>query len=76
MFPDSFHTTMQEAMDEIARRRAAPQGKEIVTRIESSPYGGYRVRSVPADLYVDMLAEGEMLIAANHARRKWEEHID
>jgi hypothetical protein len=75
MFPDSFHKTMQEAMEEVARRRADPQGKEIVTRIQSSPYGGFRVRSLPADLYVDMLADGQLLVAAD-ARRQREELAD
>jgi hypothetical protein len=75
MFADTFHKTKQEAMDEVARRRADPQGKELVTRVERSPYGGYRVRSMPADYYVDMLADGPVPVSAGHVRRRWDEHI-
>jgi hypothetical protein len=74
MFADTFHKTMREAMDEVARRRADPQGKELVTRIDRSPYGGYRVRSMPADYYVDMLADGPVPISTGHIRRRWNEH--
>jgi hypothetical protein len=40
MFADTFHKTMEEAMDEVARRRADPRGMELVTRIERSPTEG------------------------------------
>jgi hypothetical protein len=72
MFSDTFHNTLAEAMDEIARRRAALQGKELVTRVERSPYGGYRVRSMPAEYYVDLMADGPV---ASNTRRRWEEML-
>ncbi len=75
MFPDTFHKTMGEAMDEVARRRADPQGKELMTRIERSPYGGYRVRSMPADFFVDTIADGPVPISMGHVRRRWNEHV-
>jgi hypothetical protein len=72
MFSDTFHKTMQDAMDEVARRRADPRGMELVTRVERSPYGGgYRVRSMPADFYVDMIADGPMPISTGDIRRRW-----
>ena len=75
MFVDTFHKTMREAMDEVARRRADPQGRELMTRIERSPYGGFRVRSMLADFFVDTIADGPMPISTGHVRRRWNEHI-
>jgi hypothetical protein len=75
MFADTFHKTMRQAMDEVARRRADPQGRELITRIERSPYGGFRVRLMPADFFVDTIADGPMAISTGHVRRRWNEHI-
>lgn len=77
MFPDSFHKTMEEALEEVERRRADPQGHELVTRISRSPYGGFRVRSMPADYYVDILADGPIPtpISSGANRRRWEEDL-
>ena len=55
---DSFHKTLAEAMQEAARRRSNPASKDFLTRVEPSPYGGFRVRSFPADLFIDQLADG------------------
>jgi hypothetical protein len=74
MFADTFHKTMREAIDEVARRRSDPSGKGLVTRIETSPYGGYRVHSMPADYYIDMLADGPMPVSTGRIRRRWEGH--
>ena len=75
MFSDTFHKTMEEALEEIARRRSDPQGKEMVTRVARSPYGGFRVRSVPADYYVDLLADGPVPISTGNSRHRWEETL-
>ena len=56
MFVDTFHNTMADAMEEVARRRSDPNGAELITRVEPSPYGGFRVRSVPADIWLEMQA--------------------
>jgi len=55
---DAFFASLSEAMGEAKRRRANPDIKDYLTRVEESPYGGYRVRSFPAELYVDQLADG------------------
>ncbi len=55
---DSFHKTMAEAVAEASRRRSDPSLNDFLTRIEPSSYGGFRVRSYPADLFVDQLADG------------------
>jgi hypothetical protein len=75
MFSDSFHDTMEEALEEVARRRADSQGKELVTRVERSPYGGFRVRSMPAEYYVDLLADGPVPAGTGNNRRRWEETL-
>ena len=42
-----------EARAEAVRRRGDPAWEGFVTRVVDSPYGGYLVRSVPLDLFVD-----------------------
>jgi hypothetical protein len=75
MFSDTFHDTLADAMEEVARRRNDPQGKELVTRIDRSPYGGFRVRSMPADYFIDLLADGPVPGGLNSTRRRWEEML-
>lgn len=58
MFADTFHDRLSDAMTEAARRRADPSARDLVTQVGESPYGGYRVRSMPADFYVDQIADG------------------
>ena len=58
MFADTFHTTLREAMEEAGQRRSSSDGGSYLTNVERSPYGGFRVRSIPAELYVDQLIEG------------------
>lgn len=53
---DTFHDTMQEAMEERRRRKAEGTGAYVV-RIDPSGHGGYRVRSIPTELFVDEIAE-------------------
>jgi hypothetical protein len=53
---DAFFETYHEALREAQRRKAASVDS-MITRIEESPYGGYRVWSMPADVYVDLLSD-------------------
>lgn len=62
MFADTFHKTLRDAMEEAGRRRTSPDGGSYLTNVEPSPYGGFRVRSMPAELYVDQLIEGAGVI--------------
>jgi hypothetical protein len=71
MFSDSFHTRLADAMKEASRRRADPKARDLITRVEESPYGGYRVRSMPADFYVDQIADGPGMFSGS--RRLWPE---
>jgi hypothetical protein len=49
---------MSEALAETARRKADGCAKDMLARIEPSRYGGFRVRSTPADLYIDQMTDG------------------
>ena len=55
---DAFFDTMREAMEEAQRRKADPKLKDFLTRVEPSSYGGFRVSSMPAEIFVDQLADG------------------
>jgi hypothetical protein len=57
MFADSFCDTLTAAMAEVDRRRSQNRGEQMITRIEDSPYGGFRVRSFPAEFIVDSVSE-------------------
>jgi len=58
---DSFHDTMREAYIEANRRTSDPAFPDMIIRVEPSRYGGFRVRSIPADLYIDQLVDGPFL---------------
>jgi hypothetical protein len=72
MFADTFHDHLADAMKEANRRRAEPGARDLVTRVDESPYGGYRVRSMPADFYVDQIADGPGIFTSG-LRRHWPE---
>lgn len=72
MFADSFHDKLADAMNEATRRRTDPAARDLVTKPEESPYGGYRVRSMPADFYVDQIADGPGVFSGG-LRRRWPE---
>ena len=48
--------TLDEALQEVARRRST-KTPGVITRYEKSPYGGYRVYSVEAEVFVDDLLD-------------------
>jgi len=75
MFADAFHDSLADATKEAARRRTGLAARDLVTRIEKSPYGGYRVRSMPADFYVDQIADGPSLFGSG-LRCRWPELAD
>ena len=54
-FKDFYCDTFDEAFAEVRRRKSAAE--QIITRLDESPYGGYRVYSIPLDLFVDDLVE-------------------
>ena len=70
--PDSYHDTRQEAFEEASRRRASPVAPDAVTRIGESPYGGYRVYTVPFSLALEVfmdMAESGVSPEASGARK-------
>ena len=59
-YGDVYCQTLDEVMKEVARRRKArgtDSDDALITKYEKSPYGGYRVYSIPADLIVDDLVD-------------------
>ncbi len=48
--------TLDDALKEVAKRRAK-KTEGVITRFEPSPYGGYRVHSIAADILVDDLTD-------------------
>lgn len=52
----AYFRTKAQALEEIKRRRKT-HGGEMITRCEETPYGEYRVYSIPADIFVDDLTD-------------------
>ena len=48
--------TLDDALKEVAKRRAG-KAEGVITRYEPSPYGGYRVYSIDAEILVDDLTD-------------------
>ena len=56
-FTDFYCDTINAAFEEISRRKAMQGTESIITRYEESPYGGFRVHSMSAELFVDDLLD-------------------
>ena len=54
---DFYCDTIDEAFEEIRRRKSSPGAGGTITRFEESRYGGYRVYTVDAELFVDQLVD-------------------
>lgn len=54
-FRDFHCDTLEKAFAELHRRKGIAEG--VITRLEESPYGGYRVYSVPVDVFIDDLVD-------------------
>lgn len=57
LFTDFYCDTIDSAFEEISRRKAMQGTKSIITRYEESPYGGFRVYSMSAEVFVDDLVD-------------------
>ena len=55
-FPDE-----ESAMNELRRRKSSKEYEGMLSRITSSPYGGFTVTSLPVDLVVDDLIDSKRL---------------
>ena len=58
MLQDVYYDKLKDALEESRHRRSSPVGKGMITHVGESPYGGYRVTSMPAEFYVDLLVDG------------------
>ena len=54
LIPDTYVDTMEEALDEVAKRRMGSAAADSLTRIVESPYGGFRVFSVSRTLAIEL----------------------
>ena len=54
---DVYCKTFDEAVREMGRRKRDAHAHGMIVSFEESPYGGYRVYSVPADTVVDDLVD-------------------
>ena len=54
------YPTYEKALAALPAIRAAAPADNILTRIEPSPYGGFSIKQIPLELYVDALIEGRI----------------
>ena len=57
LFTDFYCDKVDAAFEEINRRKAMQGTESIITRYEESPYGGFRVYSMSAEVFVDDLVD-------------------
>lgn len=50
----AYFDTEEEARAEARRRKSQPDDEYMIVRCERTGYGNWRVRSIPADLALDM----------------------
>ena len=58
---DAYFDDLKDALDEAHERRAIYKTEGVITHVQESPYGGYRVRSIPADFIIDLMVDGVLL---------------
>ena len=57
LIPDTHCATAEEAFAEAGRRKTLPIASDAITRVERSPYGGYRVYTVSMSLAMEMFTD-------------------
>jgi hypothetical protein len=55
LFADTVHESMDEAIREAQARKNCSE--PVLVSIDPSPYGGWRVRSIPAEIAIDLMIE-------------------
>lgn len=58
LLPDRYYDTLQEAVNEVSRRKMSQVADDAVTRFEKLPYGSYRVYTVSFRAAMDVIADG------------------
>ena len=57
LIPDAHCATWEEAFEEAGRRKASPVAPDAVTRLDESPYRGFRVYTVSLRLAMEVFAD-------------------
>lgn len=57
LIPDSHCATWDDAIREATERRTTPVADDAVTRVDRSPYGGYRVYTVSLTMAMEFFAD-------------------
>ena len=63
VLPDSHFDTMEEAIEEVHRRKLSPPAREAITQIAESPLGGYVVHSVFTEAFLGEEAQRQTAFA-------------
>ena len=50
------YKTYLEAHDAARKMRQQHAGNDVMVRVEPSPYGGFQVKLMPADLSIDLMS--------------------
>lgn len=57
LIPDAHYDNSDEAFEEAGRRKTLPIASDAITRVEPSPYGGYRVYTVSLSLAMEVFTD-------------------
>ena len=71
MLANAYVKTLDEALAEINRRRGLPEGKDMMHRYASSPYGGYVVRSMSPEFLLDFALDDGLADVSFGGRRHY-----
>lgn len=55
---DAYFESQRDAVAEACSRRQKAESVDLLTRVMPSPFGGFVVRSMPADFYAELIADG------------------
>ena len=54
----AYFKTEKEALDEVQRRKSELNKEGYIARMVPTGYGDYKVFNIPADLFIDQIADG------------------
>jgi hypothetical protein len=63
LYRDSYHDSLDDALREAHNRKVGEES--VLTKVEESPYGGWRVRSISAEFALDLMADSSAMQSAS-----------